>query len=275
MVRRKPAAAERVANGARRVDRQLVAEDPGSAQSSWLVRGTRAVVIVVTLPVGGQLGEHPPKSRLAQPADRPGSQAQAVVTPGQVTLPFQLPFEIAQGAHVAGRFRPEPPFQHVDVDIVQAAAGVGLRQLRLQSLQIRDLRHRLDGVAIAERLTIRSHPCGRRAIQSRSQGSEVVSQLRHFRRQVRIGHRLAHQLAELLALLRSERGQHPLGGRLPASQCVDQLVDVLRLLGKELAVLGHEVGKLIGRVFLACMGGKERVEVSEHVLDPLHRLPVG
>ena len=64
MVRGGPAATQRVANGARRVDRQLIAEDPGPAQSGRLVRSTRAVVIVITLPVGGQLGEHPPKSRL-------------------------------------------------------------------------------------------------------------------------------------------------------------------------------------------------------------------
>ena len=39
-------------------------------------------------------------------------------------------------------------------------------------------------------------------------------------------------------------------------------------------MLGHKVRELIGRVFLAGMSSEQGIEVSEHVFDPLHRLPV-
>ena len=106
------------------------------------------------------------------------------------------------------------------------------------------------------------------------QRPEVVRELGHLRGQVGVGQGLAHQLAQLLALLRAERGQHPLGGRLAAGQRVDQLLDVLGLLGEELAVLVHEVGELVGGVLLPGVRGQQRVQVGQHVLDPLHRLGV-
>ena len=51
----------------------------------------------------------------------------------------------------------EPLLQHLHVDVIQGGAGIGLGQLGLQRLQIRELGHRLDRVAVAQTLTARSH----------------------------------------------------------------------------------------------------------------------
>ena len=53
---------------------------------------------------------------------------------------------------------------------------------------------------------------------------------------------------QLRALLGGHRVHHPLGGGRPLGQGVDQLVDVLRVLGEEVAVLVHEVGEVLGGV---------------------------
>ena len=75
-------------------------------------------------------------------------------------------------------------------------------------------------------------------------------------------------------MLGAERGHHPLGRRLTSGERVDQLFDGLRLLREELAVLGHEVGELVGGVLVARVRGQQGVEVGQHVLDPLHRLRI-
>ena len=110
--------------------------------------------------------------------------------------------------------------------------------------------------------------------EARPQRPQVVGQLRHLRGQVGVGHRVAHQLAELLALLGRQRRHHPVGGGLPAGQRVDQLVDVLRVLREQVAVLVHELPEPVLGVLAARVRGQQPVEVGEHVLDRLHRLGV-
>jgi hypothetical protein len=103
---------------------------------------------------------------------------------------------------------------------------------------------------------------------------QVVGELRHLRGEVGVGHRLAHQLAELLALLGPQGGHHPVGRGLSSGEGVDQLVDVLGVLREHLAVLVHEVGEAVGGVLAARVGGQQVVEVGHHVLDRLHGLRV-
>jgi hypothetical protein len=58
----------------------------------------------------------------------------------------------------------------------------------------------------------------------------------------------------------------------PAGQAVDELVDVLGLVGEELPVLVHELLELVGRVLAPSVRGQQLVEVGQHVLGAGHRL---
>ena len=62
------------------------------------------------------------------------------------------------------------------------------------------------------------------------------------------------------------------GGRGPPGQRVDQLVEVLRLLGEELAVLLHELLELFRRVLAAGIGVEHVVERGHHLADALEIL---
>ena len=93
----------------------------------------------------------------------------------------------------------------------------------------------------------------------------------HLRGEVGVGQRLAHQLGELFALIGPQGRHHPVGGRLPPSEGVDELVDVLGLLGEEVAVPVHELAEPVVGVLAAGVRGEQVVEVGEHVLDRLHR----
>jgi hypothetical protein len=75
-------------------------------------------------------------------------------------------------------------------------------------------------------------------------------------------------------LLRAERGEEPLGRGLTSRERVDELVDVLRVLREQVAVLVHEVAELVLGVLAARMRGEQVVQIGEHVLDALHRLGV-
>ena len=227
------------------------------------------------MPGGLELGEHPAQRGLAEPAYRPRGQPQPVVAAGQEALPLQLALQVAQSPEVARRLGSEPLLQQLDVDVVKGGAGVRLGELGLQRLQVGQLGHRLDGRAVAERLPARPHPGGRVAVQTGPQRPQVVAELGHLGGEVGVGQGLAHQLAELFALLGTERGQHPLRRRLPPGQRVDQLLDGLRLLGEELAVLVHEVPEGVGGVLVAGVRGEQGVQVGQHVLDPLHHLGIG
>ena len=268
------APAQRVGDRTRCVDRQFVAEHPRPAEPGRLVGRAGPPIVVVPRPRGLELGEHPTQGRLAEPAYRPGRQAQPVVAAGQEALLLQLALQIPQRPEVARRLRSEPLLQHLDIDVVQGRAGVRLGQLGLQRLQVGELGHRLDRRAVAQRLPAGPHPRRRVAVQAGSQRPQVVSELGHLGGEVGVGQSLAHQLTELFTLLGAQRCQHPLGRCLPPGQRVDQLLDGLGPLGEELAVLVHEVTECVSRVLVAGVRGEQRVQVGEHVLDPLHHLGI-
>ncbi len=182
---------------------------------------------MVAVPRRGQLGEHPAQRGLAEPAYGPRGEPQPVVAAAEVALLLQLALQVPQGPEVPGGLRAEPLLQQVHVDVVQGRAGLTLAELGLQGLQVGQLGHGLDGVAVAQRLSAGPHPRRGVPVQPGPQRPQVVAQLSHLGGEVGVTQRLAHQLAELLALLRAERGQHPLRGGLPAGQRVDQLLDAL------------------------------------------------
>ena len=223
---------------------------------------------------GLELGEHPLEGGLAEATEGSRGQLEPLVGAGQVPLTLELALQVAQPLQVGHRVAAEPLLQQVDVDVIEGRPGAVLGQLLAQRLQVGELGDRLDGLAVPEGLATLPHPGRRGTIQSGSQRAQVVRQLSHLRGQVGIGQRLLHQLGELLALLGAERVHHPLGGGLPTGQRVDQLLDGLRLLREELAVLVHELGERVGGVLVAGVLGQQRVEVGQHVLDLLHRLGV-
>ena len=82
---------------------------------------------------------------------------------------------------------------------------------------------------------------------------------------------LGGQLHELLALLRGHRVEQSLCRSGPLGQRVDELVDVLRPLGEEVAVAVHEVGEVLRGVLATLVLLEQLVEVAQHRLD---RCPV-
>ena len=106
-------------------------------------------------------------------------------------------------------------------------------------------------------------------------GPERVGQPGHLGGQARVLQRVRHQLGEFLALFVAERAEQPFRRGHPADQRVDQLLQVLRLVGEHVAVALHEALEIRRGVLAAGVGGQHLVQVAEHVLDPLHRLRVG
>ena len=93
-------------------------------------------------------------------------------------------------------------------------------------------------------LSPRNRP-GRRPVLPRPHALQLRVELGQRLGQAGVAERLLGQLGQLGALLGAHRVEHPLRGRGPLGQQVDQLVGVLRVLGEELAVLAHELGELL------------------------------
>ena len=217
-----------------------------------------------------ELAEHPAQRGLPQPAHRPRGQPQPVVVPGDEALPLELVLQLAQCPQVRGGVRAEVPLECLHVHVVQRRPGQALAQLLLQRLEVGELGHRLHGGAVPQRLPAGPHR-DRVTAQPGAQRAQVVGQLRHLRGEVGVGERVAHQLGELLPLVGRERGHHPVRRGLASGERVDQLVDVLGMLGEQVAVPIHELREPVRGVLAAGVGGEQRVQVGEHVLDPLHR----
>ncbi len=99
-------------------------------------------------------------------------------------------------------------------------------------------------------------------------GLQIRVQPRQLIHQVRTAERLLRQRIQLGALILGQGVAQPLRRRRSLGQSVDQLVDALRILREELAVLGHEVAELLVGVLPAGMGVEQIVEVREHLLHP-------
>jgi len=72
---------------------------------------------------------------------------------------------------------------------------------------------------------------------------------------------------ELVPLFLGHRVPHPLGGRGPGGEVVEQLLDVPRVRGEVLAVLRHERVELLLRVRAGPVRLEQVVEVAHHLAD--------
>ena len=187
-----------------------------------------------------------------------------------VALALELGLQVAQRLEVAHRRGGQLAFERVDVDVVEARRARRLRQLRFERLQVGQVGDGADRVAHAERLV--AVDVGRlpAAEHPGPQRPERVGELGHLQLEAHVLHRLLHELAQLGPLLARQRAHHPLGGRLTAGERVDELVDVLGVLGEEVAVLVHELGEVAGGVLATRVLLQQRVEVGHHLPHRLH-----
>ncbi len=217
-----------------------------------------------------------PASRWSWSPSRPsGRSAKICRGPLQVPLPLQFPLDLAQRVHVVHGLAAEGAADRVLVDVVEAGAGVVLAQRRRQVRQVGQVRDRRGGVAEPERL-LPGHrlllPAGH--VEVRAAGAQRAGQPGHLRGQAGVGQRLVHQAGQLVPLLGGQRGQQPLGRHGPAGQLVDQLLQVGRAVGEQVPVARHEGVEVLLSVLAPGVGVQHRVQVGQHVLDPLQRLRV-
>ncbi len=219
------------------------------------------------------LREDPLQGTLPQPAYGARGHPQPVVAAGHEALALELALQLSQRLELGRGARAEVLLQRLDVHVVEGRPGVRLGHRLLQRLQVGELGDGLDRVAVPERLAALAH-VHRPPLEPGSQRPQVVRQLRHLRGEVGVLQRVAHQLAQLGALLRGQRRHHPVGRGLPPGQRVDQLVDVLGVLREQVAVLVHELPEPVLGVLPARVRREQPVEVGQHVLDRLHGLGV-
>ena len=145
-----------------------------------------------------------------------------------------------------------------------------LAELVDEVVEVGQFAERAGRLAVAERL-VAAHPLAAVPGEVGPQRPQVVVERGHLRGEVGVAERLRHEAGELLALLRGERGHQPLGGSRLAGQLVDELVDVLRVAGEQVPVLGHELVEVLLRVLAPRVLVEQLVEVAQHVLEPLVR----
>ena len=143
-----------------------------------------------------------------------------------------------------------------------------LRELLGESVELGKVLQDAGAVAETQPL-LAAELLGAVPVLAGTQGLESLVELRELLHEARGAERLLGQCGELRALLRRHRGEHPLGGRGPGSEGVDELLDRLGALGEELSVPFHEVAELLGGVVPPGMCREQVVEVAKHLLDPL------
>ena len=207
------------------------------------------------------------QQRLAELAHRLGREPQLAVGAAlEVAAVAQRLLELLQGLGGDRRLGAELAGERVEVDVVEPGAVVRLGELVGERVELGEVLQRAGAVAEAHPLValeaLRARPvlAGPQPLEVGVHPGELLHQLRR-------PERLLRQLHQLLALLGGHRVEHPLrrGGAL--GERVDQLVDVLRVLGEEVAVLVHELAEVLvgvgaGRVLL-----EQVVEVGQHLRD--------
>ena len=176
------------------------------------------------------------------------------------------PLELLQGAGVDGGLVAELAGQLVEVDVVDPGAAVGLGELVGEVVEVGEVLEHAGAVAEAEALlaveALRAAP-----VLAGPQRLEVGVEPGQRLHQLRRAERLRRELHQLLALLGAHRVEHPLGGGGALGQGVEQLVDVLRVLREEVAVLVHELLEVLVGVLAALVLLEQLVEVVEHLVD--------
>ena len=139
------------------------------------------------------------------------------------------------------------------------------------------LRQRLELGEVLERAGTLAHPHALLTLEAltfvpahaRPGGSQLRVHLRELVHQVGRTECLLRQLIEFGALFLRQRVVELLGRSTASGQRVDQLVCVAGVLGKELAVLVHELTELLGGVLAVVVRSEELVQILEHVSDTL------
>ena len=173
----------------------------------------------------------------------------------------QRPLELAQGPGVDGGLVAELAGQLVEVDVVHPGAAVGLGELLGEVVEVGEVLEHAGAVAEAEAL-LAVEALGAAPVLAGAQRLEVVVELAERLHQLGRAERLgwpgrrARRAAPGVIELRIRWA-----GRRALGQRVHQLVDVLRVLGEEVAVLVHEVGELLVGVLAAPVRLQQLVEV--------------
>ncbi len=179
---------------------------------------------------------------------------------------MHCPLYLRKGACRHGGILPELAGQGVQVQVVQAGPVVGLGELLGQLVQLGEVLQHAGAVAQAEPfLTLEAFGAG--PVLAGAQGAQVVVELAELGHELRRAERLGGQAHQLLPLLPGHGLQHPLGCCGALGEGVDQLLDRLRILGKELAVLGHKVLEVRVGVLAAPVFVEQPVEVLQHLVD--------
>ena len=136
--------------------------------------------------------------------------------------------------------------QLVEVDVIHPGAAVRLGELLGEVVEVGEVLEHAGAVAEPEALLatelLRAAP-----VLAGAQRAQVVVELAQRLHQLGAAERLRGQGIELVALLLRHRVAHPLRGGGALREGVHQLVDVLRVLREEVAVLVHEVGEVLRR----------------------------
>ena len=142
-----------------------------------------------------------------------------------------------------------------------------LGQLFGQRVQVGQVLHHPGGLTEADAL-LAAELLRRTPVLTGPQAPQRAVQLGQGIHQLRRTEGLLRQRVQLGPLLGGERVAHPLRGGRTLGQGIQQLVDVARILGEELAVLGHELVEVGLRVLPAGMLLQQGIQVIDHLLDP-------
>ena len=258
-----------VAHRAHDVNRLFVAEPPAAAGAGQLTGRTGVVLVVVTTPTSLDHREDPAQRGRAEPAYRPWCQLETSGVTSDVALPLQLAFDLPQLAEIGNSLATQCALDGLVVDVVERGAGVVLTERRLQVLEVGELFQRRSRVTETERC-VAAHPLATRPVQVGSPRTQCVAESAHLMCEAHVFHGRGHQRRQLVALLRRQGREHAPGRGCAPSECVDELLQVLRVLREEVAVVLHELAERLARVLTTRIGVEHVVEVREHVLDTLH-----
>ena len=222
--------------------------------------------VALTLPTRHPVGDVL-EQRLAELPHGLGGELQlAVGAPLEVAGLVERALQLGQGLGVDRRLVTELALELVEVDVIHPGPAVGLRELLREVVEVGQVLEYAGPVAEPETL-LAAELLGAAPVLARAQGAQVVVELGEGLHQLRAAEGLCCQGIELVALLLRHRVAHALRSGRALGEGIHQLVDVLRVLREEVAVLVHEVGEVLVGVLTATVLVQQLVEVAQHLVD--------